>query len=185
MFARTQRLLLRPGWPEDWQALFRALNDQQIVCSLARAPWPYTENVAREFAARPQDPLHPAFFLTLPGDSGSELIGSCGLGVHEGEVELGYWIARQHWGKGYATEAGRAVANMARTMGHKSLIAGHFDDNPASGRVLEKIGFVRTDASEMRYSAGRGAEARSQRYVLDLAGGNRGADPSHSRPLAA
>lgn len=50
MFARTQRLLLRPVWPEDAEALFAAINDERIVCNLSRAPWPYTPEDAREFA---------------------------------------------------------------------------------------------------------------------------------------
>ena len=185
MFARTQRLLLRPGWPEDWHALFAALNDQQIVCNLASAPWPYTEAVAREFALRPQDPRTPSFFLTLPDDSGSRLIGSCGFGMRDGEVEIGYWIARDHWGKGYATEACRALVEIARTIGHTRLVAGHFHDNPASRRVLEKTGFTDTGETELCYSAGRDTKVRTHRFVLDMAGDATGSDPYEAPSLAA
>ncbi|MEM1132548.1 MAG: GNAT family N-acetyltransferase [Pseudomonadota bacterium] len=168
MFARTERLLLRPGWPEDWQALFAAINDEGIVCNLARAPWPYTPEAAREFASLPQDPRYPSFFLTLPTDNGSQLVGCCGLGEREGEAEIGYWIARDHWGKGYATEAARAVIEIARTLGHKQLHCGHFVDNPASQRVIEKLGFVALGPAAPRYSAGRGEEALCNEYVMDL-----------------
>lgn len=168
MFARTQRLLLRPGWPEDWQALFDAINDEGIVCNLARAPWPYTPEVAREFAAKPQDSLYPNFFLTLPTNSGSRLVGCCGLGESDGTAELGYWIAREHWGQGYATEAAHAVIEIARTLGHKQINCGHYIDNPASQRVIEKLGFVRQGSAVLRFSAGRGEEALCIEYSMTL-----------------
>jgi RimJ/RimL family protein N-acetyltransferase len=87
------------------------------------------------------------------------LIGSCGIGKADGQVELGYWIARSHWGLGYASEAARAVLGIARALGHRRLIAGHFTDNPASGRVLRKIGFRATGKTELRHSKARGYAA--------------------------
>jgi len=168
MFARTERLLLRPIWPEDWQALFAAINDEGIVCNLARAPWPYSEDDARAFALKAQDYRFPHFLLSLPTGQGQELVGSCGLGERNGAAELGYWIARQHWGQGYAPEAARAVIDIARTIGHSRLVASHFLDNPASGRVLEKLGFRAAGAHGQRYSAGRGVTALVQEYVLNI-----------------
>ncbi|WP_164119112.1 GNAT family N-acetyltransferase [Sphingorhabdus sp. Alg239-R122] len=185
MFTRTQRLLLRPGWPEDWRALAGAMNDEGIVCNLARAPWPYTDQDAREFANREQDPLYPVFFLTLPGDQGSELIGACGIDKCGDDVELGYWVARPHWGKGYASEAGRAVADIAAVLGHTRLVAAHFADNPASGRVLEKIGFTATGGSVMRYSKGRDAKAMTYEFAMDLAALTPEPASHELQPLAA
>lgn len=167
MFARTQRLLLRPVWPEDAGALFTAINDAGIVCNLARAPWPYSRDDAADFAERAQDPRYPHFLLTLPGDAGQTLIGSCGLGECEGEAELGYWIARQHWGKGYATEAARAVIANAWMIGHRRLVASHYIDNPASGSVLRNLGFRTTGITRPRFSAGRGYAAMAQEYALE------------------
>lgn len=167
MFARTQRLLLRPIWPEDAAPLFSAINDAGIVCNLARAPWPYTPDDAANFAQRAQHPRYPHFLLTLPGDAGQTLVGSCGLGEGEGEAELGYWIARQHWGKGYATEAARAVIANAWMIGHRRLIASHYIDNPASGSVLRNLGFRPTGITRPRFSAGRGYAAMAQEYVLE------------------
>lgn len=167
MFTRTERLLLRPGWPEDWEALFKAINDEGIVCNLASAPWPYTPESAREFAARPQDPLYPSFFLTLPTGDGSHLVGSCGLGRCDDGAELGYWIAREYWGQGFATEAARAVIEIARMLGHTELLCSHFADNPASAKVIKKLGFERK-SSTMRYSAGRGKTDESIVYSMAL-----------------
>ncbi|MEW4448387.1 GNAT family N-acetyltransferase [Qipengyuania sp. JC766] len=170
MFHRTERLLLRPAWPEDWRAIFKGIAEQGIVCNLARAPWPYTEDHAREFAARlPADPRIPSFMVTLPGEAGSRLIGAAGLGMDDrGELQIGYWIAREHWGRGYATEAARAVVDIARALGHRRIVAGHFQDNPASGRVLQKAGFVPTGEIRPQFSAGRGAEAPLVCFAIDL-----------------
>lgn len=167
MFARTQRLLLRPIWPEDAAALFAAVNDRAIVCNLAHAPWPYTPDDARDFASRAQDRLYPHFLLTRPGDTGQTVIGTCGLAALNGEAEIGYWIARDHWGQGYATEAARAVIANAWMLGHRRLIASHFIDNPASGAVLRRLGFRPTGITRPRFSAGRGHDAPAHEYALE------------------
>ena len=77
---------------------------------------------------------------------------------------MGYWIAQRHWGQGYATEAGRAVLDIAATLGHRELVASHFLDNPASGKVLRKLGFEPTGVTQERWSCGRGSHAPSALY---------------------
>jgi RimJ/RimL family protein N-acetyltransferase len=141
MFIRSERLFLRPGWPEDWAEVLTAINDEGVVCNLASAPWPYTMDDAMEFARRPQERMLPHFIVTLPTPEGAKLIGSAGLGRNGDDIELGYWIARSQWGQGYATEAVRAVLRLAEALGHRRIVDGHFADNPASGRVLTKAGF--------------------------------------------
>ena len=141
MFIRSERLFLRPGWPEDWAELFALIDDEAVVRHLARAPWPYRADDARAFAALAQDGRYPHFFVTLPGTEGAQLIGSVGLipdeqGPPGAAPLLGYWIARAQWGRGFATEAARAVLTLAATLGHRRVAARHFLDNPASGRVL-------------------------------------------------
>ena len=167
MFIRSERLFLRPAWPEDWEELLARIADEKIVCNLAKAPWPYRAEHARDFAAKRQDKCRPHFLVTLPATG--ELIGSVGLAPGDAEAaELGYWIARAQWGKGYAPEAARAVLRLARTLGHERLVAGHFVDNPASGRVLAKIGFRPTGRVLPRFSAGRGREVDSVEYAIAL-----------------
>ena len=177
MFIRSKRLFLRPGWPEDWAELFTAISDEGVVRNLARAPWPYTMEDAMDFARRPQERLLPHFFVTLPkadgpSGQGARLIGCAGLSQYGEEVELGYWIARSHWGQGYATEAAQAVLQLAKALGHCRIVAGHFVDNPASGRVLTKAGFRRTGTIISRHSLGRGGEALSAEYETLLGAGN-------------
>jgi RimJ/RimL family protein N-acetyltransferase len=156
MFARTERLLLRPSWPEDARELYHAIADEGIVRNLARAPWPYSEQDAAQFAALEHSESYPTFLLMQRTDGAPRLVGACGLAEYDGEAELGYWISRPYWGLGYASEAARAVIGVARAIGHQRLISGHFTDNPASGHVLRKLGFKATGKTELRFSVGRG-----------------------------
>ena len=180
MFHVTERLLLRPAWPEDADALFGGIADEGVVRNLARAPWPYLPKHAREFVAVTRDPRVPNFLMTLPGEQGSTIIGSIGFGETETGIELGYWIARPYWGKGYATEAGRGLIEIARLLGYERLEAGHFLDNPASGRVLRKLGFRPTGKVAKRHSCGRGEDVDCALYQLEL-----GAEQSVAPPMAA
>ena len=109
--------------------------------------------------------------IFLRKDEGPELVGSIGFGRDPNDqLEFGYWIARPHWGRGYATEAGRAVIAAARdTLRIPRLNAGHFLDNPASGRVLQKLGFGPTGQIVPRFSRGRGETAPSRLFALELA----------------
>ncbi|MCM8558513.1 GNAT family N-acetyltransferase [Sphingomicrobium sediminis] len=169
MFAVTQRLLLRPGWQDDAPVLARKIADEKIVRNLARAPWPYGLEEAAAHLERMQTAELPSFLITRRDNA--DIIGACGFGYEpSGEIEFGYWIARDHWGQGYATEAGRAALDISRTLGWDKIVGGHFIDNPASGRVLEKLGFVPTGARVMRHSCGRGGEAMCELYSLDLNG---------------
>lgn len=168
MFIRSERLFLRPGWAEDWPELLAAIADEGVVRNLARAPWPYTASDARSFAARAQDPRFPHFFLTLPQAAGARLIGVCGVHPGEHPCELGYWIAREFWGRGFATEAARAVLGVARMLGHKRVHANHFADNPASGQVLRKCGFAPTGKRGVLHSPGRSTPAEAIGYAREL-----------------
>lgn len=172
MFARTERLLLRPSWPEDASELHDAIADEGVVRNLARAPWPYTTEEAQRFAAVDHPDMFPAFLLMLRTDGAPRLIGACGIGERNGEAELGYWISRPYWGLGFASEAGRAVVSIAKALGHGKLVAGHFTDNPASGHVLRKLGFRHTGKSEQRHSKGRGHTATCALYEKSLEEGS-------------
>ena len=182
MFIRSERLFLRPGWPEDWQELLARIDDEQVAKNLAKVPWPYTADDARWYASQPQHPRCPHFFVTLPTSSEpARIIGCVGLALDEGEVELGYWFARDSWGKGYATEATRAVIGLARTLGHRKLVAGQFVDNPASGRVLRKAGFKPTGQVRKRFSLARGCDVDSVEHGLELAEPGNCDDPATMR----
>ena len=170
MFARTARLLLRPGFAEDAPALARAIDDSAIVRSLSTAPWPYGLAEAEAYLAAPHDPVLPRMLIVERTGGAARLVGACGLSRRpSGAVELGYWIARADWNRGFATEAGRALIEIASTLKLARLEAAHFVDNPASGHVLEKLGFTATGLSAPRHSSARGEEALSKLYRMTLA----------------
>ena len=163
MFARTEHLLLRPGWAEDAPALAAAIADESIVRNLASAPWPYALRDAEAFLASPRDPVLPSFLMVERTMGDPRLVGACGLGRRSsGAVEMGYWIARAHWNRGFATEAGMALLDIAGALALPRLEASYFIDNPASGRVLEKLGFLPTGIAAPRYSCARGDEAMTR-----------------------
>ena len=169
MFHRSQRLLLRPVWPEDWKLVLDGIADEGVVRNLSSAPWPYREEDARAFTKLPVEPQYPRFLITRAKDAA--LVGCIGIDrsdAFDDGTELGYWIAREHWGQGYATEAGRAVLSIARALGYSRVQAMHFLDNPASGRVLEKLGFVATGVTSMRHSCGRGEKAAVREFALEF-----------------
>ncbi len=167
MFHRSERLLLRPIWPEDWQGIKAGIADLEVLRNLASAPHPYTDADARQFASRSIPAMHPRFLITCPETCA--VVGTIGLDASDqSDGEVGYWIARPYWGRGYATEAGRAVVAMARTLGFRRITAAHFVDNPASGAVLRKIGFVSTGTQRMQHSLGRGEAALANEFEMEL-----------------
>ena len=179
MFARTPRLTLRPGWPEDAPELARAIAHEDVVTMLARAPWPYALGDAEQFLSQPKGGETPVLLILSHEGAQPRIVG--GIGVHPDEQghEFGYWLTPDAWGRGYATEAGRAVIDMARhALGIRHLHAGHFVDNPASGRVLTKLGFRPTGRVVPRESRGRGRAVPCALFELDL-------DMRRAEPLAA
>jgi len=166
----TERLLLRPPRATDISSFVRLLNDFGVSKNLSRVPHPYTEDdgcafiikVAQGWASRED----LAFAIVRKSDS--VYIGTCG--VHPARNwEFGYWLGRPYWGQGYATEAGGRVVTFAfEELNAEKLSAGWFSDNPASGRVLEKLGFV-AQGEEARSSLSRGAEVRCFLVALDRA----------------
>lgn len=171
MFARTERLLLRPGWREDAPALAKAIGDEAVVRNLAMAPWPYGLADAEAFLAHEPDPMRPSLLIFARTQGTPRLVGGIGIGDSPtGEAEIGYWIARPYWGLGFATEAGEALLAAARsTLRLPPLIAGHFVDNPGSGRVLRKLGFRPTGTVSRRYSVARGREVECIDFVQTAA----------------
>lgn len=182
MFARTERLLLRPGWLEDAPALTRAIGEEAVVRNLARAPWPYGEEEAQTFLSLPVDPDQPRFLIFARTGGAPRLVGGCGIApAPEGGLELGYWIARAYWGLGFATEAGRQLVRIARAMNLPRLGAGHFVDNPASGAVLRKLGFRPTGKVVQRHSVARGGETACALFEEGDGDGSNAVTPMRGR----
>lgn len=144
----TERLVLRRPQEADIAAIIDIVGDLRVSRQLARIPHPYGETDARFFL----DEIVPhelVWALTLR--SSAQLVGMAGLTpTDERDVaELGYYLAPAHWGQGLATEAARAILDYGfKAAGFASITAGHFAANPASARVLAKLGFVEIGRAE-------------------------------------
>lgn len=165
----SPRLRLRGVRRGDLVRLAALANDYDVVKMTGSMPFPYTLADAEEFyektcAADPAKNAH--FALDLDG----EPIGV--LGFDEGplgRIEIGYWLGRPYWGRGLATEAAQAALDWAKVDWRKKLVvACHFADNPASGQVLVKTGFLYTGDVEAKFSKARG-EAAPVRWMVWLA----------------
>ena len=117
MFMRTERLFLRPVFPEDWREVYRGIADFGVVSMLARAPWPYRPADAMMHCRKPAPAGAMKFAVTLPELAGAPVIGQIGIEPDAEGHELGYWIARQWQRRGYASEAVRGVLDMAAALG--------------------------------------------------------------------
>jgi RimJ/RimL family protein N-acetyltransferase len=186
MFYRSERLFLRPAFPEDAREIYEGICDAGVVQMLASVPWPYRLADAQEYCAKPHDARAPRFAVTLPSVKGAPIVGVVGFHPDGDGIGFGYWIARDHWGRGYATEAGRGALEVARALGHRRVSAGHYVDNPASGRVLRKLGFRETGEVRPQFCQARGGDlVLSRRYALELAEAGADAAASDDRMRAA
>jgi len=162
----TERLQLRAPRLEDAKIVANLANDRRIAENTARVPHPYRRADAEDFiAAANRNGGETVFVVTLRD---SALIGACGLMIDERETpEIGYWLGAKYWGKGYATEAARALIDHAFTdLDCEALQAAARVTNPASRRVLEKCGFQWTGAGLLRVRA-LNSSAPVDRFRLD------------------
>tara|TARA_R110002094_G_scaffold63662_1_gene73933 strand:+ start:1743 stop:2267 length:525 start_codon:yes stop_codon:yes gene_type:complete len=166
---RTQRVLLRPVQPSDSGKITEIIHDPRIYRMVARiAPnqtkaqtlaWISTHDAG---AARNTDHVRAV-------EQDGELIGITGAHRQAGKspFELGYWLAPHAWGKGLMTEAAGALMEWLEHRGEQGFVSGYFADNPASGRVLQKLGFMIAGRGPV-FSLGRG-ETVDHLYMARIA----------------
>lgn len=152
----TARLRLRPVTEGDVDALAALLNDWEVVRLTAALPHPYTLDDAKTFVAdqEARRAEGKGVALALERTTDNVLVGVMGFGLdRDAEApELGYWIGRDFWNQGYATEAARRlIRHLFDTLGYERVWAHFHPDNMASKRVLEKAGlsFHRVDSCPM------------------------------------
>jgi len=141
----TPRLVLRPFVPTDAPAIQRLASAREVAASTLLIPHPYPEGAAAEWIAGHDDASDNHIFAIAPRDGG-EVMGAIGLHVdrNHDRAEIGYWIGVPYWNRGYVTEAAKAIVDYVfNTLGMNRVFAFHFTQNPASGRVLQKIGMKR------------------------------------------
>ena len=149
----TPRLVLRAPRLEDAKAIACLINDRRIAENTARIPHPYSLADAETFVGEiNRNPDEPCFLIALTDGT---VIGGCGILPLGGpDPELGYWIGVPYWGRGYVTEAARALIDHAfGALGCERLAGRARVSNPASRRVLEKCGFQWTGVSLIRIRA--------------------------------
>ena len=163
----TARLVLRAPSLQDAVYVAELANDVDVARMTSRVRHPYRLADAQAFLAAQMEAdrrREQVFLIEHP------TFGPMGMaGVHKADdlvPELGYWLGRTFRGRGFATEAARAVMAWARdAWGRRALVSGHFGDNPASGRVLEKAGFLYTGEVRSRFSVGRDREVETRMMV--------------------
>ncbi|HZL00707.1 MAG TPA: GNAT family N-acetyltransferase [Caulobacteraceae bacterium] len=163
----TDRLILRALRDADAPRIAALANDAGVARMTTSIPHPFALEHAEGFIARMagNDPAREIVLAIEHRQDG--LIGVLGFHPKDGPApEFGYWIGRPFWGNGYMTEAATAALDWTRAAWKKRLvIAGYFADNPASGGVLAKTGFLHTGVVEPRWSLARDAEAETRMMV--------------------
>lgn len=145
----TARLLLRPWLDSDAEMLFKYASDPDVG---PRAGWPPHKSVEESLEII-RTLFHNDTTWAIVLKETGEAIGAIGYGpscdcklpARDGEPIVGYWVAKPYWNQGICTEALNLMLEHIKAAADiPSLISGHFVDNPASGRVMEKCGFVPT-----------------------------------------
>jgi ribosomal-protein-alanine N-acetyltransferase len=163
----TERLTLRPYEQRDRARLVALANNWRVAKNLSLMPYPYTEQHADEWLAKQAGFWDSRSSYPLVIALNDEQIGGVGLDVRtHGQWELGYWLGEPYWNRGYASEASRALVDLAfDKLQVERLVAGHYVDNHPSGRVLTKLGF-RYTVEAMRHCLARGADVRCLEMTL-------------------
>lgn len=143
----TERLILRPPVPTDADDIAAGANDYEVAKGTLTMPFPYERQHAEQFIAHVEEIWasggESVFAIVLRAEQ--KVIGMCGIHpepTHQ-HAEMGYWIAQPYWNQGYTTEAARALVDYGfRTLNLHRVYARHFHTNPASGKVMQKIGMI-------------------------------------------
>ena len=141
----TQRLILRPFELSDAPRVQLLAGDRDVAAMTKNIPHPYQDGLAEAWIDSHQERFEKGkeavFAINLKNNH--ELIGAMGLGLNLDQelAELGYWVGKPYWSHGYCTEAARTVLHYAfNELRLNRVHAHHFSHNPASGRVMQKVG---------------------------------------------
>ena len=154
---RTARLVLRPLEIDDAAWIGPESARPEICRMTSRVPAQNPPLFAEAFVLimRAREQIRGDMVRAICEAETGSAVGVIGLHPHDAGWELGYWLTPAVWGQGYATEAAQGLCTWARGHEMAPITASHFDDNPASGRVLEKSGFGYTGETGTAFSFGR------------------------------
>tara|TARA_B100000745_G_scaffold181135_1_gene118687 strand:+ start:144 stop:638 length:495 start_codon:yes stop_codon:yes gene_type:complete len=160
---KTDRLILKkPKSKQDIISIVSQIGDWEVVKWLAMVPYPYTYNDCESYLKESNNnELALNIFLD------NQLIGGVGLHIHnDNYYELGYWLGKDYWGKGYATESSKYLLEYALgKLDSPKIKSGYFIDNLPSGNVLKKLGFKEIGI-EKRYSDSMKKEMDMMKVIL-------------------
>jgi RimJ/RimL family protein N-acetyltransferase len=165
----TERLVLRGPVATDAAAVATFAADLNVAGMTSVIPHPYGLADAEAFIGKAQKTQWDREATWVVEHHVFGVVGVIGLKAGD-RPELGYWIGRPFWNRGYATEAARGVLKWVKRDWRKHVVvAGHFADNPASGQVLVKSGFLYTGDVELRPCRARGRDDVPTRMMVWLA----------------
>ena len=158
----TQRLLLRPFARTDAAEFSRLAGDWAVASMTSDIPHPLSEAQARAWLRPGRGEVR--FAIDLRG----QLIGGTGFyRRHSGAAEVGFWLGRDWWGRGYATEATSAAMSYGvRVLRVPGFTSSHFVDNLVSASVLRKLGFEPVGRGRI-ISTARGHDVEALTHWLD------------------
>ena len=143
----TQRLILRPFTLDDAPEVQRLAGEKDVAAMTLRIPHPYPDGLAEEWIN-----THPENFkqgkdvcFAIALSVNQQLIGAIGLEINQdfAKAEMGYWIGQPFWGAGHCTEAAQALLTYGfNDLNLNRIQASHLCKNPASGRVMQKLGMI-------------------------------------------
>jgi ribosomal-protein-alanine N-acetyltransferase len=144
----TERLVLRPYSLADAPRVQQMCGDRAIAATTLAIPHPYPDGAAEQWISTHADSFRQGTEVTLAITLklNGQVVGSIALSVNKNHRrgELGYMVAKEHWNRGYCTEAARAMMDYGfGLLGLNRIQAMHFPRNPASGRVMQKLGMTR------------------------------------------
>lgn len=143
----TARLILRPFTPADAPVVQRLAGIWEVADTTLHVPHPYPDGAAEQWIEThaPRFAAGRLAAYAITERKGGHLVGTVSLGIEptHAVAELGYWIGLPFWGRGYATEASAGLLRFGfEELGINRVQARHFTRNPASGRVMQKLGMT-------------------------------------------
>lgn len=141
----TTRLILRLFQKSDAEAVTRLCNNYNIYKNTLYLPYPYTIGCAYAWMESHEQNYNSdkAFEFAITDKESGELYGAIALSNNKSfrNGEIAYWVGEEYWGRGYATEASKAMLDFAFNIkGYHKVFARYFGSNPASGKVMQKLG---------------------------------------------
>ena len=143
----SDNLILRPFELDDADRVGELAGDYDIAKTTLNIPYPYPEDAAEAWIKRTHETANQGsmYSFAIVRKLDNELLGAISLGIapEHKRAELGYWIGKLYWGQGYATEAARRILKFGfEEIDLNRIFAFAFSTNPASSRVMQKIGMT-------------------------------------------